>query len=92
MRSSMIFVTLVKFRRKPTKADQAETAKTFAQQEKLGIKNLSIYWTFGRYDAIRIFEAPDEKVAMKALTKAPDYVVTETMVALRREDAEKLLD
>jgi uncharacterized protein with GYD domain len=88
----MIFVTLAKFRRKPTKADQAETTKMFAQQEKLGIKNLSLYWTFGRYDAIRIFEAPDEKVAMKALTKAPDYVATETMVALRREDAEKLLD
>lgn len=88
----MIFVTLVKFRKKPTKADQADATKMFAQQEKLGIKNIGIYWTFGRYDAIRIFEAPDEKAAMKGLTKAPDYIITETMVALRREDAEKLLD
>lgn len=88
----MIFITLVKFRRKPTKADLAETDKTFALQAKMGIKNLALYWSFGRYDAVRIFEAPDEKTAMKALTKAPEYVVTETMLALTRADVDKLLD
>ncbi len=88
----MIFITLVKFRRRPTKADQAESDRMFAQQEKLGIKNLAIYWTLGRYDAVRIYEAPDEKVAMKALVHAPEYLATETLVALRREDAAKLLE
>lgn len=89
---AMIFIVLVRFRRKPTKADQAETSKTFAQQEKMGIKNIGVYWTFGRYDAVRIFEAPDEKVALKALTKAPEYVSTETLVALTRADVDKLLE
>lgn len=92
MRVLMIFITLVRFRRKPTKADQADTEKMFAQQEKQGIKTLGAYWTFGRYDAVRIVDAPDEKVVLKALAKTPDYIATETLLALRREDAIKLLD
>lgn len=88
----MLFITMVKFRRRPTKADLAATDKTFAEQAKVGIKNVAIYWTFGRYDAVRIFEAPDEKTAMKSLTKAPEYVVTETMLALTRADVDRLLD
>ena len=88
----MLFVVLVKFRRKPTKADLAETQKTFAALEKAGIKTLGLYWTFGRYDAVRIIEAPDEKTVMRSLVRAPEYVVTETMLALTRADAEKLLE
>ena len=88
----MIFIALVRFRRKPTKVDQAESNRVFALQEKMGIKNIGLYWTFGRYDAVRIFEAPDEKIAMKALAKAPEYVSTETLVALPRADVDKLLD
>lgn len=88
----MIFIALVKFRRKPTKADQAETDKAFAAQAKLGIKNLGIYWTLGRYDAVRIFEAPDVTTAMKGLTMRPEHVVTETLVALSRSEVEKLLE
>jgi uncharacterized protein with GYD domain len=88
----MIFIALVRFRRKPTKADLAENDKNFKLQEKAGIRNIGIYWTFGRYDAVRIFEAPDEKTAMKALTKAPEFVSTETMLALTRADVDKLLE
>jgi len=87
----MYFIALVKFSRKPTKADQAANDKAFAEQEKMGIKNVGLYWTFGRYDAVRIFEAPDEKVAMKALTMAPEHVHTETLVALPRAEINKLL-
>jgi uncharacterized protein with GYD domain len=88
----MLFVTLAKFRRKPTKADLAETDKLFAAQAKAGVKTIGIYWTFGRYDSVRIFEAPDEKTALKGLTKAPDFVMTETMLAIPRSEAEKLLE
>jgi uncharacterized protein with GYD domain len=62
------------------------------EQAKLGINNLGTYWMFARYDAVRIFEAPDEKTAMKGLMMAPDRVVTETLVAMRREDAQRLLE
>ncbi len=79
-------------RRKPTKADQADSEKMLAPQAESGIQTIGLYWTFGGYDAVRIFEAPDEKTAMKALTKAPDYISTETMVAITRADATKLLD
>ena len=88
----MIFISLVKFTRKPKKEDSAETERIFAEQAKLGVKNIGLYWTFGRFDAVRIFEAPDEKIAMKALMKAPERISTETLVAMRREDAEKLLE
>jgi uncharacterized protein with GYD domain len=88
----MIFITLVRFKRKPTKTDQAESEKMFAQQEKMGIRTLGLYWTFGRFDAVRIVEAPDERTALKALLKTPDFVSTETLLALKREDAAKLLE
>jgi uncharacterized protein with GYD domain len=88
----MIFVTLVRFKRKPTKSGQAESEKMFAQQEKQGIRTIGMYWTLGRYDAVRIYEAPDEKAVMKSLAKAPDIVSTETLVAVKREDVPKLLD
>ncbi len=87
----MYFITLVKFSRKPTKADQAQTDKSFKEQEKLGAKNIGLYWTFGRYDAVRIFEAPDVKTAMKVLTMAPEHVKTETLVALPRSEVDQLL-
>ena len=87
----MHFVTLVKFSRKPTKADQANTDKSFKEQEKMGVKNVALYWTFGRYDAVRVFEAPDVKTAMKVLTMAPEHVHTETLVALPRSEVDQLL-
>jgi uncharacterized protein with GYD domain len=64
----------------------------FAEQEKLGIKNLGIYWTLGRYDAVRIYEAPDEKTALRGLTRAPEHIQTETLVAIRREEVAQLLE
>ena len=88
----MIFISLVKFTRKPKKEDNVETDTMFAEQAKMGIKNIGVYWTFGRYDAVRIFEAPDEKTAMKALAKAPDRVSTETLMTIKMEEARKLLE
>jgi uncharacterized protein with GYD domain len=87
----MLFVVLVRFSKKPTLADQAEMTKRFAEQEKVGIRTVCAYTTFGRYDAIRIVEAPNEKVVLKALMKAPEYIHTETMLAVDREEVTKLL-
>ncbi len=54
-------------------------------------KVISAYWTIGRYDAIVTLEAPTEKVALKALMRWGDYLNTETLVAIPREEAVKLL-
>ena len=88
----MLFVILVRFSKKPSKADQVDMSKRFAEQEKAGIKTVAAYSTFGRYDSIRVVEVPNEHVLMKALAKAPEYVHTETMLALSREDFGKALE
>ena len=67
-----------------------EFTKTLKELEKQGIK-MRIYWTLGRYDAVSIIEAPTEKDAMKQLLPFQDMVETETMVAVPREEAIKLL-
>ena len=91
----MIFIALVKFRKKPTKEAVAATDKLISQSRKQGIKVLGFYWTLGRYDALLITEGPNEgavEAAMKAGLAVSDAASTETLVALRREDAVKLLE
>ena len=56
-----------------------------------GIRIIGFYWTLGRYDTVMILEAPNEKEAMKLSIGAADVVTTETMVAMPREEAIKLL-
>ncbi len=64
--------------------------KTLEELEKQGIK-MRVYWTLGRYDAVSIVEAPTEKDLMKILLPLQDVVDTETLVAVPREEAIKLL-
>jgi uncharacterized protein with GYD domain len=84
----LIVITLAKFRRKPTKED---IPKLPQYVQEAGGKVLSAYWTLGRYDAVVTIEAADEKAALKALLKFGDYVATETLVAISRDEAAKLL-
>jgi len=88
----MIFITLSKWRRKPTKEMIAQSGKLHEQAAKEGAKIIGRYWTLGRYDAVSITEAPNEKTAMKALLRFGDLVSTETLVAVTREEAIKLLE
>ena len=88
----MIFITLVRFRAKPTKEYLAESSKLFGQMAKEGVKILSIHWTLGRYDSVNIIEAKDEKAVMKAVLRFGDLVSTETLVAVTREEAVKLVE
>ncbi len=88
----MIFISLGKFRKKPTKDmtdDVTKMTKDIAEKE--GIKILSFYWTLGRYDTVVTMDAPDEKAAMKMNLMVSDFVSTQTMVALPREEAIKLV-
>ncbi len=57
-----------------------------------GIKMIGSYWTLGRFDAVWIYEAPSEKEAMKLGVMAGDVMRFQTMTAVSREEAMKLLD
>ncbi len=88
----MLFVTLVKFRRKPTKADLEKTKKMLSESAKAGGKILAFYWTLGRYDAVLISDCPDEKAHMKMAIQFGDLCGTESLVAIPREEAEKFVE
>jgi len=88
----MMFITLARFKGKPTKDSVAQSAKLIEQMVKEGGKVLGMYWTLGRYDAVLIAEGTDEKAAMRALLRWGDLVSTETLVAVSREEAIKLLE
>jgi len=89
----VIFISLVKWKQIPTeelRVGMNQVTKTIAELEKQGIK-IDLYWTLGRYDAVAILEAPSETAAMKILLGIRDIVDTETMTAVSREDAIKLV-
>jgi len=86
----MFFITLVKWKQVPTKEIVDQATETFEELEKQGIK-VRIFWTFGRYDAVSLIEAPSEKDAMKMLIGFQGLVETETLTAVPREEAIKLI-
>jgi uncharacterized protein with GYD domain len=87
----MIFISLCKFRQKPTKETVAEHLKLGEKEKKEGIKYLGMYWTLGRYDSVAIMEAPDEKTVMKAAMRR-GWIASETLVAVPAEEARKLVE
>lgn len=88
----MLFVALIKFKVKKTKAVVAEDIKRIEADAKKGIKWMGIYWTLGRYDAVAVFEASDEKAAMKMSINRADGFNIETLVAVPVEEARKLVE
>jgi uncharacterized protein with GYD domain len=88
----MYFISLLKFRKKPTKELIAANIKTMGLDEKEGVKFHSIFWTLGRYDVIGIFEAPNEKVAMKSQLRRAEVLASETLLAIPVEEARKLVE
>lgn len=83
----MNFITLVKFRRRPTPEEVENTPK---KVEAAGVKVISAYACLGRFDAVVISEAPDAETVMKAFSAVMDTLSTETLVAIPREQAVKL--
>jgi len=88
----LLFITLIKNKVKQTKELLAEADKLIAKMEEEGVKFKAVYWTLGRFDAVMIVEAKDEKAAMKALLQASDMISSETLVAIPREEARKLIE
>jgi len=88
----MYFVALVKFKKPQTKDVVAENIKRIETEIKEGIKVHGIYWTLGKYDAVAIFEAPNEKIAMKMSVRRAEGMEMETLVAVPIEEAKKLVE
>ena len=86
----MIFITLTKWKQAPTKEIVDDFTKTLKELEKQGIK-MRVYWTLGSYNGVTITEAANEKDVMKVLLPFAGLIETETMVAIPREEAIKLL-
>lgn len=88
---ALIFISLCRFRKKPTKEILVEMQNLIAKATEKGSKFLSIYWTLGRYDIVVTVEAPDEKAAMACALSFSEYISTETMVAVSNEEAGQLV-
>ncbi len=69
----------------------AEFGKKLMQNLPEGVKMLGSYWTLGRYDAVWIYEAPNEKTAVQLGIEAGELMQTETLVGISRDEALKLL-
>jgi uncharacterized protein with GYD domain len=88
----LIFVNLGKMRKKPDKEMVEKANKVIGEQlAKIGIKIIAWYWTLGRYDTVFIFEAANEKEALKMSLTTAEFVASETLVAIPREEAITLL-
>ena len=87
----MLFITLVKMRKKLTKADMEGIKAGLKASEEAGGKTLGMYFTLGRYDCVLINDCPDEKAHMKVAMQFGDLASSETMVAIPAEEAEKLI-
>ena len=81
-----------KFKQEPTKEMVAKASKLFEQMTKEGAKILGHYRTLGRYDAATIVEEPCEKTVLKFLLRFGDILSTETLVAIPRDEATKLVE
>ena len=68
----------------------AKFTELYTDLGKQGIK-LQLYWTLGHFNFVAIMEAPSEKDAIKLLLPFVDVADVETLTAIPREEAIKLL-
>ncbi len=85
----MLFIALIKFKKKAS--DVVEIGKKIMQNLPEGVRIIDTYWTLGQYDAVWVYEAPNEKVAIQLGIDAGEAMQTQTLVAISREEAMKLL-
>jgi len=64
-----------------------------AEAEKLGMKIIEEYWTMGAYDAVVLFDAPDDETMTAFALKVSSLgnVKTQTLRAFRKEEMEGIL-
>ena len=64
-----------------------------AEAEKLGMKIVEEFWTMGAYDAVVLFEAPDDETMSAFMLKIGSLgnVKSQTLRAFRRNEMEGIL-
>ena len=64
-----------------------------AEAERMGMKIVEEYWTMGAYDAVVIFEAPDDETMSAFILKVGSLgnVTGQTLRAFRRNEMEGIL-
>jgi len=64
-----------------------------AEAEKMGMKVVEEFWTMGAYDAVVVFDAPDDETMSAFMLKIGSLgnVKSHTMRAFRRNEMEKIL-
>src|ERR1700739_3427932 len=64
-----------------------------AEAKKMGMKIVEEFWTMGAYDAVVLFEAPDDETMSVFMLKIGSLgnVKSQTLRAFRRSEMEKLL-
>jgi uncharacterized protein with GYD domain len=90
------YVTLIKFTEHGVK-DIKDTCKRAADfkthAKKHGIEVKEQYWCMGAYDALIVFEAPDDETATAALLSlsSQDNVTTQTLRSFNAAEMNKIL-
>jgi len=90
------YITLVSFTEEGIKnlKDTGRRAKTFAEKAKnIGVHIQQTYWTFGRYDIVHVFEAPNDELAaaVSFALGSTGNVRTETLRAFDIEEMTKVV-
>jgi uncharacterized protein with GYD domain len=75
----------------PAWRDRVEDGERLIEES--GGKLVGVWVTFGRYDVVEVFEAPDDSVALEIVTKlgSGGAEETETLRAFTREEAEEII-
>lgn len=77
---------------KRTSSTHVEVRNTAVfRMERMAAATTTITWTLGRYDTVLIFEAANEKEALKTSIDVAEFAATETLVAIPSEEAIKLV-
>ena len=85
----MFFIVLAKLRGKITAEFRAANQKAMKSPPP-GIKIHNVFWTLGQYDYVIIYEAPNEKEAMKMGIAWAEFCESQTLVAIPNEEAQKI--
>jgi uncharacterized protein with GYD domain len=87
----LMFITLVTFKKKAEAV--AEFGNQLLKNLPPNVKVREIFWTLGEYDSIWIIDAPSEKEIFQMFVHGGgfEYITTQTLVAMNREEALKLL-
>jgi uncharacterized protein with GYD domain len=88
----LFFVILGKWKEKMSKLTVEQANDLIKKMNDEGIKFIGQYWTLGSYDFVSIVEVKDEKTQMNAMMKWSSLISTESLAAIPRQEAIKLVE